>query len=104
MLVWDGYCPESQLSGKQVRMRLNRSDFFESEATGLQICVIPGVQAVILNWRGKGEFRETPTYADEEYGGEVLSPQNTDKPFFNNPPQIFQNEEELRQYIQNIIK
>lgn len=35
--LWNGFCPESQLHGKQVRMRLNRHDFFESEATGLQI-------------------------------------------------------------------
>jgi hypothetical protein len=27
---WNGFCPESQLHGKQVRMRLNRHDFFES--------------------------------------------------------------------------
>ena len=48
---WNGYCPESMLKGKSVRMRLNRSDFFESEETGLQICLLRGVQAVILNFR-----------------------------------------------------
>jgi hypothetical protein len=54
--MWNGYCPESQLQGKQIRMRLNNSDFYESEATGLQIAVIKGVQAIILNFRGSGKF------------------------------------------------
>jgi hypothetical protein len=46
---WNGYCPESELSGKKVRMRLNNWDFYESEETGLQICInVLGVQAVIL--------------------------------------------------------
>lgn len=34
--TWDGYCPESLFKGKQVRMRLNQYDFYESEETGLQ--------------------------------------------------------------------
>ncbi|MBW6479802.1 MAG: hypothetical protein K0B37_10260 [Bacteroidales bacterium] len=51
--MWDGYCPESKLmNGKKVRMRLNGWDFFESEETGLQICVLSGVKAVVLNFRG----------------------------------------------------
>ena len=60
--MWNGYCPESMLKGNTVRMRLNQSDFFESEETGLQICVLRGVQAIILNFRGKGKFRLTPTW------------------------------------------
>jgi hypothetical protein len=55
-LIWNGYCPESWLMGKTIRMRLNDMDFFESEETGLQICVLRGVQAIILNFRGKGKF------------------------------------------------
>ena len=74
--TWDGYCPESQLQGKTVRMRLNSSDFYESEATGLQICVLRGVQAIIMNFRGKGKFKSTETYGDEIENGEILSPQN----------------------------
>ncbi|MHB1177260.1 MAG: hypothetical protein ACYCZO_02905 [Daejeonella sp.] len=42
---FDGYCPESRLKGRKVRMRLNSYDFFESEETGLQIAICyPGVQ------------------------------------------------------------
>lgn len=55
-IMWNGYCPESLLKGKTVRMRLNQNDFFESEETGLQICIIPGIQAVILSFRGKGNL------------------------------------------------
>jgi hypothetical protein len=47
--IWNGFCPESQLHGKQVRMRLNRHDFFESEATGLQIFEqIQSLQIIML--------------------------------------------------------
>ena len=100
--TWNGYCPESFLNGKTVRMRLNRSDFYESEETGLQICVWRGVQAVILNFRGKGKFRTTPEYADEIENGEILSPQNSDIPPFNNPVVVFQNHEEIENFIRGI--
>jgi hypothetical protein len=101
-VMWNGYCPESLLKGKKVRMRLNQSDFFESEETGLQICVWKGVQAVILNFRGEGNFRTTPEYADEIENGELLSPQNTDRPPFNDPAVIFQSSGEIENYINGI--
>ena len=100
--TWNGYCPESLLSGKTVRMRLNRSDFFESEETGLQIYIIPGVQAVILNFRGQGKFRTTASYGDENTDFEVLCPQNTDMPPFNDPPTMFEDGEEIEKYIETI--
>lgn len=100
--TWNGYCPESLLIGKKVRMRLNQNDFFESEETGLQICVIPGVQAIILNFRGKGKFRTTITYGDEVEGGEILSPQNTDIPPFNHPTVAFGNSKEIEEYVATI--
>ena len=67
--MWNGYCPESLFKGKKVRMRLNDDDFYESMETGLQICLLPGVQAVILNFRGAGKFRKTASFADEIEGG-----------------------------------
>lgn len=100
--MWNGYCPESLRKEKTVRMRLNQHDFFESEETGLQICIIPGVQAVILNFRGKGKFRSTPKYGDEVENGEILSPQNTDSPPFNNPTFAFGKSEEIENYIATI--
>jgi len=101
-IMWNGYCPESLLIGKTVRMRLNQHDFFESEETGLQICIIPGVQAVILNFRGNGKFRTTPNYGDEIENGEILSPQNTDSPPFNNPTTAFGGSGEIEKYIATI--
>jgi hypothetical protein len=83
-------------------MRLNRHDFFESEETGLQICLIPGALAVILNWRGKGEFRSTPVYGDEEAGGEVLGPQVTDRPPFNVSGVKFSDTEALKQHLSSL--
>lgn len=100
--MWNGYCPESLLKGKRVRMRLNDWDFFESEETGLQICLIHGVQAVILNFRGRGKFRSTDTFGDEIESGEILSPQNYDQPPFNNPTVIFQDSKEIEDYIKKI--
>ena len=100
--MWNGYCPECLLNGKTVRMRLNKLDFFESEETGLQICIIPGVQAVILNFRGEGKFRGTPTYGDEVENGEILSPQNSDRPPFNNPTTAFGKSDEIENYIKTI--
>ena len=99
---WNGYCPESLLQDKSVRMRLNQDDFYESEETGLQICVLSGVQAVILNFRGKGKFRSTASYGDEIENGEILSPQNTDRPPFNDPATTFKGSEEIENYIKSI--
>ena len=100
--MWNGYCPESLLNGKTVRMRLNQHDFFESEETGLQICIIPGVQAVILKFRGERNFRTTANFGDEIENGELLSPQNTDRPPFNNPTVAFGESEEIENYIATI--
>ena len=100
--TWNGYCPESHLYGKTVKMRLNRDDFYESEETGLQILVFSGVQAVIMNFRGNGKFRTEPKYAHEIENGEILSPQNTDRPPFNNPTEVFENNEQIKNYIKSI--
>ena len=97
--MWNGYCPESWLQGKKVRMRLNRSDFYESEETGLQIAILSGVQAIILNFRGEGKFRSTPQFGDEIESGEMLSPQNINRPPFNEPTTIFERSEDIEDYI-----
>ncbi len=99
---WNGYCPESALNGQDVRMRLNNDDFYESEKTGLQIAVLKGVQAIIMNFRGKGDFREKHSYADEFEDGEILSPQNTEYPPFNHPTEIFHDGDEIQSYINHI--
>jgi len=62
-----------------VRMRLNKSDLYESELTGLQITIVfPMQQAVILKNRGFGDFKEEPKYADEVSCSETLSLQTLD--------------------------
>lgn len=99
---WNGFCPESWLKEKTVRMRLNQDDFYESEETGLQICLIPGLQAVILNFRGDGKFRSQASFGDEIENGEILSPQNTEMPPFNNPATLFNEGEEVENYIASI--
>jgi hypothetical protein len=100
--LWNGYCPESWLKGKNVRMRLNKNDFYESEETGLQIAVLTGVQAIILKHRGNGQFKMQEKYADEIENGELLSPQNSDRMPFNNPTTIFKDSNEIEQYLNTV--
>ena len=101
---WNGYCPESLLKGKTVRMRLNNWDFYESEETGLQICVLDGFFAVILNFRGEGKFRSTKSYGHEIAKDQFLCPQNTDKFPFNDPHSVFHESKEIKKYIETIKK
>lgn len=100
--IWTGYCPESAMKGNLVKTRLNSSDLYESEETGLQIAVFPSVQAIILKTRGKGQFRSTITYGHEIANGEMLSPQNIDRPPFNSPTEIFDEKNRLEDYIEAI--
>ena len=101
--IWNGYCPESWAKGRTVRMRLNEMDFYESEETGLQIAIgFPGVQAVILKHRGKGNFKSTRIYADKRDCNECLSPQTLERPPFCEPT-IFKSSEEIVDYIKSSV-
>ena len=108
---WDGfwyrYCPESLAKGETVRMRLNSWDFYESEKIGLLIARMePGVQAVILRFRGNGDFRGMISYADEVAGGAMLA--GAKLPGFNpgnydmDSVIILQKKEELKDYIEKM--
>ncbi len=70
-IYFDGYCPESLLQNNLVEMRLNEDDFWESEATGLQITISPPY-AIILCWRGKGKFRSSSEKASDIFTGLIL--------------------------------
>jgi len=102
--LFDGYCPESKLSGKSVRMRLNANDFYESEASGLQIAIsYPGVQAAVLKRRGSGKFKNTVSYADSLENGELLSPQKIERfPFFSDV--VFANQEQFAQFLEHEVE
>jgi len=101
---WNGYCPESLLQGKKIKMRLNQWDFYESEETGLQICVLDGFFAVILSFRGEGKFHSTISYGHEIAKDQLLCPQNIDRFPFNDPTSVFKESEEINNYIENIKK
>ncbi|MBC7409138.1 MAG: hypothetical protein H7339_12180 [Arcicella sp.] len=77
-ILFDGYCPESLLKGNQVEMRLNEDDFWESEATGLQMTVFPPY-ATILRWRGNGKFRPTSGFASDTICGLMLTESQTEE-------------------------
>ena len=101
-LIFYGFCPECLLKGYQVKMRLNKNDFFESEETGLQIFLVPGHVAVILYERGKGDFVNTIKYATETITTEILVPQNKPNIPFVDPIVYFKNDEEISKYIHSI--
>lgn len=100
---FDGYCPESLLTGKQVEMRLNENDFWESEETGLQITVFPPF-ATILRWRGKGKFRQSSDFASNSLVGLVLTKANQEegKEIFPDEDNIISNRFDLERYLDEI--
>ena len=103
-IYFDGYCPESMLKGRQVEMKLNRDDFWESLETGLQMTVFPPY-AAILRWRGKGKFRESSNeIASDELVGLVLTEAMTEtgKEIFPDEEKIIHNKVELEQYLHAI--
>jgi hypothetical protein len=64
-------------------MRLNQSDFFESERTGLQIALIPGAFAVRLNSKGSGLFKNKKIFARDFAKGEKIVDQRKEVfPFY----------------------
>ncbi len=99
---WNGFCPESWIKGKKVKMRLNDMDLYESEETGLQVAVY-GPLAVILKSRGYGEFRQTPCYGDDISSEQMFVPQMMPyPPFVSRPFQTFANTDEIELYINSI--
>lgn len=102
-IYFDGYCPESLLKGRQVEMRLNEDDFWESEATGLQMTVFPPF-ATILRWRGKGKFRQSSEVASNSLVGLVMTAAQTEegKEIFPNEERIIHNQFDLERYLDEI--
>ena len=104
-IYFDGYCPESLLKGRQVEMRLNEDDFWESEATGLQITVFPPY-ATILRWRGKGKFRQSDDLASNSLKGLVMAKAQTidGNEIFPDKECILGNNFALEWYLDEIYK
>ena len=102
-IYFDGYCPESLLKGEQVEMRLNEDDFWESEATGLQMTVFPPF-ATILRWRGKGKFKQSSDVASNSLVGLVMTEakQEDGKEIFPDEESIINNNFELERYLGKI--
>jgi hypothetical protein len=104
-IYFDGYCPESLLKGKQVEMRLNKDDFWESEATGLQMTVFPPF-ATILRWRGKGKFRQSSNVASNSLVGLVMTEAQKEdgKEIFPDEENIINNKFDLEWYLDEIYE
>lgn len=100
MLFFTGLCPESELLGQKIKMRLNRDDFWESPATGLQI-MLQMPSAVILGWRGAGKFREPIREAPADNGLFLLD-LPTDSASITPASCFFTNVEDLKSYFQQI--
>ena len=104
-IYFDGYCPESMLEGKQVEMKLNQDDFWESEETGLQMTVF-GPLATILRWRGKAKFRQSSGVSSNELIGLVMAEASKEKgkEIFPDEERLIHNNLELERYIREIFK
>lgn len=104
-IYFDGYCPESLLKGKQVEMKLNEDDFWESEETGLQITVFPPY-ANILRWRGKGKFRQSSDIASDVLTGLVMTEPQKDegKEIFPDEKKVIKSVFDLQSHLDEIYK
>jgi hypothetical protein len=102
-IYFDGYCPESMLKDKQVEMRLNEDDFWESESTGLQIAVNPPF-ATILRWRGKGNIRKSSNTASNTLVGLVMTAAKKEdgQEILPDEENIINNKLELEWYLTGI--
>ena len=102
-IYFDGYCPESLLKGEQVEMRLNELDFWEREATGLQMTIFPPF-ATILRWRGKGKFRQSSEVASNSLVGLVMAEakQEDGAEIFPDEESIINNNFDLEWYLGKI--
>jgi hypothetical protein len=102
-IYFDGYCPESLLKGEQAEMRLNEDDFWESEATGLQMAVFPPF-ATILRWRGKRKFRQSSDFASNLFVGLVMTAAQTEdgKEIFPDEENIINDNFDLEWYLDEI--
>lgn len=102
-IYFDGYCPESLIKGKHVEMRLNEDDFWESEATGLQMTIFPPF-ATILRWRGTGKLRQSSDVASNSLAGLVMTEAKQDegKEIFPDEENIINNKFDLEWYLDEI--
>jgi len=104
-LLFDGYCPESALQGKQVPLRLSQDDFWESPVTGLQLTAFPPY-AAILRWRGKGKFKLHEEVATDYCKALLLTKACLEKgrEIYPDESEILSTAVALEQYLRQIYK
>ena len=102
-ILFDGYCPESFLKGKRIEMRLNEDDFWESEATGLQMTIFPPF-ATILRWRGRGKFRASSDFASNIYSGLMLAEAGSEdgQEILPDESKVIDNDFDLEWYLDDV--
>lgn len=59
-------------------MRLNRNDFFECVECHLQLLVFRGVKAIVLKFKGTGNYHSSKTVGSAVENGEMLCSQSAD--------------------------
>ena len=100
----DGYCPESLLQGKKVKMKINESDFWESPETGLQIMGWDPLYAVVLPFRGKGKFKDYQSAKPEMLHDLLLIHSGEKgKHFLPQDNEYFTSKEELEAYVRESV-
>ena len=102
----EGYCPESLLKGKKVKMKINSWDFWESPETGLQILGWFPIYAVILPFRGKGNFKEFQSREPETLNDLILIHSgHKGSHFLPADNDFFKSKEEMAAYLEsNVFK
>jgi len=97
----NGSCPESSIHGLHADLRLNVNDSYESTRTGLQI-LYAFPYAVILKTRGLRQYKSHSDSSINPLDGCLLVPQ-TKREYPYHDGTLFQSEDELIYYIENIV-
>lgn len=97
----DGYCPQCALNNEVVEMLLNRGDYWECPVCHLQAAGSKASFMILLE-RGAGYFKNHKVSATEYIVGAFVTKQSSEDPFESDGS--FQDEEDLRSFIENDVK
>jgi len=98
-LTTNGYCPECELKGEKTELLLNSGDIFECPKSRLQLVKCAANMAVILRWRGKGEFRKTVTKGTDYLKGLILTKAKDEPMTIISERTAFHDKQELAEYL-----
>jgi hypothetical protein len=103
LLYFDGYCPACRRNEKQEVLQLNSNDFWECRACHLQLTTF-APYAVILRWRGEGQFRQTVDYDHNHHKNLILTVTRieAESEIFPDPREVFYYRIDLEDYLESV--